>query len=118
MNPAVVGVFVPILISLGAFVMIVFLRRYEKEERLKMIEHGMDPHVKKKTRGTGLKFALVAIGVGLGLLVGNVLDASGIVYEEIAYFSMAFIFGGIGLLIGYIMEARQIKQEEQEEKEQ
>ena len=112
MNPAVVGVFVPIIISLGAFVMIVFLRKYENEERLKMIEHGMDPHTKKpKTRGTGLKFALVAIGVGIGLLVGSVLDSSGIVYEEVAYFSMAFIFGGVGLLIGYLMEAKELKKE-------
>lgn len=116
MSVAIAGVFVPILISLGAFAMIVFLRKYENTERLKMIEHGMDPHSKSpKTRGKGLKFALVAIGVGIGLLVGSVLDSSGIVYEEVAYFSMGFIFGGIGLLIGYILEAKQLKQEEKPE---
>jgi hypothetical protein len=95
--------------------MIVFLRKYENGERLKMIEHGMDPHSKSsKTRGTGLKFALVAIGIGIGLLVGSMLDSSGIVYEEVAYFSMGFIFGGIGLLIGYILEAKKIKEEEKD----
>ncbi len=110
-----IPILVPILISLGAFAMIVFLRKYENTERLKMIEHGMDPHSKSpKSKGTGLKFALVAIGVGIGLLVGSVLDSSGIVYEEVAYFSMGFVFGGIGLLIGYLMEAKQIKEEEQE----
>ena len=116
MDPAVVGVFIPIIISLGVFVMVVFLRRYEKEERLKMIEHGMDPHsgVQKRKSG-GLKFALVAIGVGVGLLIGNVLDASGLVYEEVAYFSMGFIFGGIGLLVGYIIEAKQLKKEQEQE---
>ena len=116
MNPVSAGILVPIIISLGAFAMIVFLRKYENEERLKMIEHGMDPHSKSpKHRGTGLKFALVAIGVGIGLLVGNVLDSSGIVYEEVAYFSMGFIFGGIGLLIGYILEAKKIKEEEMQD---
>jgi len=116
MDVAVVGVFVPIIISLGAFAMIVFLRKYENGERLKMIEHGMDPHSKNpKTRGSGMKFALVAIGVGIGLLVGSVLDSSGIVYEEVAYFSMAFIFGGIGLLIGYLMEAKKLKEEQERE---
>jgi len=44
-----------------------------------------------------------------------VLDSSGIVYEEVAYFSMGFIFGGIGLLIGYLMEAKKITEAEQEE---
>lgn len=117
MDPAVVGVFVPIVISIGAFVMIVFLRQYEKEERLKMIEHGMDPHSgTQKRRGGGLKFALVAIGVGIGLLVGNVLDSSGLVYEEVAYFSMSFLFGGIGLLVGYLIEAKKIKEEQEREK--
>ncbi len=114
MSPAIVGIFVPIIISLGAFAMIVFLRKYENAERLKMIEHGMDPHSKSpKTKGSGLKFALVAIGVGIGLLVGNVLDSSGLVYEEVAYPSMGFIFGGIGLLIGYLVEAKQLKKEEE-----
>jgi len=116
MSPALAGIFVPIFIVLGAFAMIVFLRKYENAERLKMIEHGMDPHSKSpKTRGKGLKFALVAIGVGIGLLVGSVLDSSGIVYKEVAYCSMGFIFGGIGLLIGYIWEAKQLKEEEKVE---
>lgn len=118
----VLGILFPIIITLGAFVMIVFLRKYENIERLKMIEHGMDPHSgRQKRRAVGLKFALVAIGVGLGLLIGSVLDSSGIVYEEVAYFSMAFIFGGIGLFVGYLIEARQIKKEQeqqQQEKEQ
>jgi len=116
MDEGVIAILLPIIISLGAFVMIVFLRRYEKEERLKMVEHGMDPHSGvKKTRGSGLKFALVLIGVGIGLLVGNMLDASGLVYEEVAYFSMSFLFGGAGLLIGYLVESKQIQQEQEKE---
>ena len=114
----IIGTLLPIIITLGAFVMVVFLRKYENIERLKMIEHGMDPLSKSpRNRAVGLKFGLVVVGVGIGLLVGNVLDASGVVYEEVAYFSMAFIFGGIGLLVGYIIEARQIKKEQEKETE-
>ena len=116
MDVAALGVMVPIIISLGAFVMVVYLRRYEKEERLKMIEHGMDPHSGvQKRRGGGLKFALVAIGVGIGLVIGNVLDSAGVLDEEVAYFSMSFLFGGLGLLGGYLIEARQIKKEQEQE---
>ena len=117
MNVEVIAVMIPIIVSLGAFVMVVFLRRYEKEERLKMIEHGMDPHSGRHGRRSGgLKFALVAIGVGVGLVIGNVLDSAGVLDEEVAYFSMSFLFGGIGLLGGYLIEARQIKQELEEER--
>ena len=98
--------------------MVVFLRRFENIERLKMIEHGIDPHSGKQRGRGGLKFALVAIGVGIGLLIGNILDSSGIVYEEVAYFSMAFIFGGIGLLAGYLIEAKQLKEEQERERSQ
>ena len=111
-----VEILVPISISLGAFAMVVLLRKFQNTEKLKMIEHGMDPGTHSpKSRGSGLKFALVAIGIGIGLLIGSVLDSSGIVYEEVAYFSMGFIFGGIGLLIGYIMESKQIKEEQEQQ---
>lgn len=116
MDEGVIALFIPIIVSLGAFVMIVYLRKYEHAERLKMVEHGMDPHSRvQKKRGSGLKFALVAIGVGIGLLIGNMLDASGLVDEEVAYFSMSFLFGGLGLLIGYLIEAKQIKEEQERE---
>ncbi len=114
-----VGILVPIIISLGAFAMIVFIRKYENSERLKMIEHGMDPTANRpKKAAGGLKFALVFIGIGIGLLVGSILDSAGIVYEEVAYFSMGFIFGGLGLLAGYIIQTKQMREEEEREKQQ
>lgn len=111
------GILIPILVPIGVFVMIVFIRKYENSERLKMIEHGMDPTANRPKRAAGgLKFALVAIGVGIGLLVGSVLDTAGIVDEEVAYFSMGFLFGGIGLLIGYMILNKQGKEEEERER--
>ena len=62
-----VEILVPITITLGAFAMVVLLRRFENIERLKMIEHGLDPLSGRQRRRGGLKFALVAIGVGIGL---------------------------------------------------
>lgn len=84
-----------------------------------MIEHGMEPNIESKRQsGGGLKFALVAIGVGIGLVFGNILDSSGVLYEPVAYFSMAFIFGGLGLLGGYLIEARKIKEQQEKEQQQ
>lgn len=113
------AILIPILVPLGAFAMIVFIRKFENTERLKMIEHGMDPTANRPKRAAGgLKFALVAIGVGIGLLVGSMLDSTGIVYEEVAYFSMGFLFGGIGLLIGYLIQTKQMREEEERQNKQ
>jgi hypothetical protein len=45
------------------------------------------------------------MGAGTGLLFGYFLDRSWDM-EEVAYFSMLFIFGGLGLGIAYIIEER------------
>ena len=107
------GILVPIVATVGAFTMIVLLRRMEHNEKMKMIEKGVDisKYRKPKKNGYGaLKFALLAIGVGIGLVAGNMLDAYTTLNDEVCYFSMIFLFGGMGLLAGY-------KLAEQKEKE-
>jgi hypothetical protein len=72
-----------------------------------MIEKGINPMnmTKPKTNPSGtLRFALLAIGAGVGLLVGSVLEKSGLVDDEVAYFSMVLLFGGLGLLISYLIQ--------------
>ncbi|MBD0256494.1 MAG: hypothetical protein ICV83_12315, partial [Cytophagales bacterium] len=108
------GILVPIALFIGVFTMIIFLRKYENEERMAMIEKGMNPAnvTKPKTNPSGtLRFALLAIGAGIGLLVGNMLEKANLVEEEVAYFSMVLLFGGVGLLISYLI---QLKQDEKE----
>jgi|TARA_R110000782_G_scaffold5853_3_gene20267 uncharacterized protein DUF6249 len=111
----IIGVSIPIIISLGVFAMIVLLRRMENQEKLKMIEKGMDLNLPKKENnntGTALKFALIAVGVGIGLLVGNVLDVYTPLKDEVCYFSMVFLFGGLGLFIANKMVENKRKNEE------
>lgn len=114
----VIAVSIPIIITLGAFVMIVIIRRLEHLEKLKMIEKGVDLsqfYQKKKGNSGGvLKFALMAVGVGMGLIAGNVLDTYTSLNDETCYFSMIFLFGGGGLLTAYKM----IEQKEKEQKEE
>ena len=106
-----IGVFIPIVGIIGAFVMIIYLRKYENEERMAMIDKGIDPSVfTKKSRNTSgaLRTSLLLIGGGLGLLFGYFLDRN-FHMDEVAYFSMLFIFGGVGLGTAYLIEERKIK---------
>jgi hypothetical protein len=101
----VLGILLPIIITLGAFVMIVYLRKYENIERMSIIEKGLSPEMFKKERmsSTTIRWALLLIGVGIGFLMGYWLDRS-FGMDEVGYFSMLFIFGGLGLGLAYIFE--------------
>ena len=114
MDPAVIGVFIPIIGIAAGVIIVAYLRRYENAERMAMIEKGVDPSVfAKRARNTSapLRFALLFIGVGLGLLLGNALD-NAFNMQETAYFAMVFICGGIGLLVAYIIEEKKAKEEQ------
>lgn len=115
MNVAALGVMVPILLIIGAFTMIVYLRKYENTERMAMIDKGIDPqsfNIIKKMRNTSgpLRASLLLIGAGIGLLLGYFLDQS-FDMEEVGYFSMLLIFGGLGLGASYLIEEKKIKEE-------
>jgi len=118
MDPAVLGVMIPIVAIISVFTMIVYLRRYENTERMAMIEKGVDPSLftKKQRSGTSgtLRASLLLIGAGVGLLIAYFLDRT-YNMEEIAYFSMLFIFGGLGLGAAYLIEERKIKEERQQQ---
>lgn len=104
------GIMLPIIISLGAFVMIVYIRKFENIERMAIIEKGLSPDLFKKERLTSgaLRGSLLLIGVGIGFLIGYWLDRQ-FDTEEVGYFSMLFIFGGLGLGISYIVEEKKAK---------
>ncbi|MBS1978515.1 MAG: AtpZ/AtpI family protein [Bacteroidetes bacterium] len=106
----VLGIMLPIIISLGAFVMIAYLRKFESIERMAIIEKGLSPDLFKRERLTSgaLRGALLLIGVGIGFLMGYWLDRQ-FDMEEVGYFSMLFIFGGMGLGISYIVEEKKAK---------
>jgi hypothetical protein len=110
MNVAALGVMIPIIGTIGLFTLIVFLRRYENQERMAMIEKGVSPDLFKKPHNISgtLRAALLLIGIGTGFLLGYFLDRS-FDMEEVGYFSMLFIFGGIGLGTAYVIEEKKAK---------
>lgn len=111
MGVEIIAVMIPIFIGLGLFVMIVFIRKYENEEKLAMIDKGINPrenHPPKIASMWALRIGLLVIGAGIGLLMGDLLREIGLT-KPVAYFSMLLIFGGIGLVASYIIEQRRIK---------
>ncbi len=118
MEVEIIGVFIPIVTIIAAVIMIINLRKFENQERMSMIEKGMNPKEISELRKTRsntswpLRFALLLMGVGVGLLIGYFLDSS-FYMEEVAYFSMIFIFGGLGLGISYIIEEKKLREEEE-----
>jgi len=96
-----------ILIPLGFFALvlaIVYLN-IRKKERILMLEKGADPSLfesKKQSNGS-LKWGLFLVGIGVGLIIANILAKNYLMTEEAAYFSMIFLFGGIALVISYFL---------------
>ncbi len=111
MDVAIMGTMIPIIISIGVFITIVYIRKFQNLERMSIIEKGLDPGIFKRESATAptLRWALLMIGSGMGLLFGYFLDrAWGM--EEVAYFSMIFIFGGVGLGIAYFIDEKKMQQ--------
>ena len=73
---AIMGISLPIIITLGAFIMVVYLRKYKNIERMAMIDKGLSPDLFKdsESRVTPLRWSLLFVGCGIGLLLGYWLD--------------------------------------------
>jgi hypothetical protein len=111
------GIFVPISFF-ACIVLIVYIYFSNRnKERMALIEKGVDAGIfKSNHRRVNLltfKLGFFLIGLGIGLLVGNIIAASTKLEEEVAYFSMVFLFGGISLIIYHVME-KKIMQKYQE----
>lgn len=98
-----------LLIIFGFIYGIVYLG-VKKKERMTLLEKGADPSMfnQVQTPGmAGIRYGLLLIGVAVGILLGNIIDATTCLEEEVSYFSMIFLFGGIALLISYFIERYQ-----------
>ena len=61
-----------------------------------------------KSTGTGkwiLKLGIIAVGVALGVIVGNLLESAGM-NEDVAYPATIFFFGGAALVAAYFISKK------------
>lgn len=106
-------------IAFFALVYGIFHLYVRRKERLALIEKGTDASIfySNKRSDPSLKYGLLLIGVAVGMIIGNAFAMSSLFAdEEVAYFSMVFLFGGLSLVIYYFINRRNLAQE-QEKKE-
>jgi len=78
------------------------------KERLALIEKGADASIFNIGKRSGsawkvivINVAFLLMGVGLGVLIANILETYSGLDDEAIYPSMIFLMAGIGLYIGY-----------------
>ncbi|GAB3175433.1 DUF6249 domain-containing protein [Telluribacter humicola] len=112
----------PTLIFLGGFAAIfgivyVFLMTRHKE-RITLIERGVEASIlvpkSRSSISPTLKFGMLFVGIGSGILVGiplgNLLHEFYDTPKAIAPLAMVFLLGGLSLIVNFIIE-RKLKDE-------
>lgn len=98
-----------VLIPLAFFAMIIgivylFVRR---SERMALLAKGTDASIfESGKQPSSLKWGLLFIGIGAGILVGKLLSLHTTLGEEPAVFSMICLFGGSALIIYHLLARR------------
>ena len=113
-----------VFISLFIVVFGIFYLHYttRHKERLALIEKGQDISIfysEKSNKRAGqpshigkfviLNLALISIGVGVGILLGNILVSALGMHEEVAITASVFLTAGIGLLVGFFITKKEEK---------
>lgn len=108
-------ILVTLIIFSSIFGVIFTFLTTRNKERLALIENGADAKLfnsgKKYSFGQFiLNLALLAIGVGVGVLVGAMLGNGGM-EDDVAFSSCIFIFGGSGLFASVFLNRKLDKEE-------
>jgi len=108
--PVTASLFLIVMFT-GLFAMVFGIVYLNTRQKMAMIEKGMNP---KESVGKSLprylKWAMLFIGAGIGLLGAFLIDTLMIPHsvEPVAvYFSLLAIGGGLGLLASYRMERKE-----------
>jgi len=104
------AVLIPLIVFSSIFgVFYVYLNTRNKE-RLSLIEKGADASLfatKKDHRSNlTLKIGMLAVGIGVGILIGSLLESYTTLDEEVAFPSMIFLFGGLFLIVNAMIEKK------------
>jgi len=105
---------VPVVMFAGFFAMVFGIAYLRTRQNLAMIEKGMNPKqfANRPVPYLNLKWGLLLIGSGLGLLIAYIADLSLVAIDgeenPTIYFAMIAIFGGLGLIASYKIEKKEL----------
>jgi len=97
---------IPIALFAALFGIVYVVITARNRERMAMLEKGADPKdliSGKPSVHNILKWALLLVGVGLGIFIGSLFATYTHIDEEAAYFASALFFGGLGLVVAYLV---------------
>ena len=104
-------VLIPLTIFAGGFAMIFGIVYLKTKENLAMVEKGMNPKDKmhRPAPYRNLKWGLLLIGSGIGLLLAYLVNAYLTKDDNPAlWFALLAIGGGLGLIGSYSIEKKQL----------
>jgi len=103
-------IFIPLSFFAVVFGMFYLYISSRNRERLALIEKGADASIFTRVAGKSpiwkvitLNFALLLMGIGIGIFIASILHYSVGVDEEVAYPGTIFLMAGIGLFVGFKM---------------
>ena len=106
---------IPLIVFASIFGIFYVWLTTRNKERLSLIEKGADASLfatKKDHRmNYTLKFGMLAVGIGIGILVGSLLASYTTMDEDVAFPSMIFLFGGVFLIANAMIEKKEKKEE-------
>ena len=116
-------VIVPIFLFGGAAAVLWKYFEGRHKERLAMIERGMNPgdlktsaprQLRKGSVLGNLKWGLLFVFAGVGLLVGQQLHYYFGFQEEVAGFAGVFIAGGLALIVFYLIASKKLTEKNED----
>ncbi len=113
-----------ICIAAGIIITTFINRTASHKERMALIENGLDASIfdeksrkkkrkKDENKEHSLKWGMVAVSVGMGFIVGSVLDSI-LGWGDVAYFAMIMVFGGAALIAYYFLMDKKEKEEKRD----
>lgn len=104
------AILIPLVVFSSIFGIFYVWITTRNKERMALIEKGADASLfatKKKYYGNlTLKFGMLAVGIGTGILIASLLSTYSALDEEVAFPSMIFLFAGLFLIGNALIEKK------------